>query len=133
RSSADFCSYADAAAAGAEPGFACLTAATDVARTLVAEADSRGSCPGTLDEVGNAICVPFLAAGDPCAPSPPPCRENEVCTTRGVSRALLLTGPDARRWPNAPSRSAPTATWTALGSHRRAPGSCRYPSGFPVD
>src|SRR5262249_60766314 len=74
RSSADFCSYADAAAAGAEPDFACLTAATDVARTLVAEADSRGSCPGTLDEVGNAICVPFLAAGDPCAPSPPPCR-----------------------------------------------------------
>jgi hypothetical protein len=57
--------YADAAAAGAEPDFACLTAATDAARTLVAAADSRGPCPGTPDEVGNAICVPFLAAGDP--------------------------------------------------------------------
>jgi len=57
--------YADAAAAGTEPDFACLTAATDAARTLVAAANSRGPCPGTPDEVGNAICVPFLAAGDP--------------------------------------------------------------------
>jgi hypothetical protein len=57
--------YADAAAAGAEPDFACLTAATNVVRTLVAAADSRGPCPGTPDEVANAICVPFLAAGDP--------------------------------------------------------------------
>jgi hypothetical protein len=57
--------YADAAAAGTEPDFACLTAATDAARTLVAAANSRGHCPGTPDEVGNAICVPFLAAGDP--------------------------------------------------------------------
>ena len=57
--------YADAAAAGAEPDLACLTAATDAVRTLVAAANSRGPCPGTPDEVGNAICVPFLAAGDP--------------------------------------------------------------------
>ncbi len=57
--------YAAGAAAGAEPDFACLTAATDAARTLLAEADARGPCPGTPDAVVNNICVPFLADGDP--------------------------------------------------------------------
>src|SRR5262245_50141963 len=57
--------YADAAAVGTDPGFTCLTAASDAVRALVAGGDARGPCPGTPDQVANAICVPFLPAGDP--------------------------------------------------------------------
>lgn len=57
--------FADAAAIGAEPDFACLTAAGRVVRARIAEASPDGQCPGTPDQVANAICVPFLGPGDP--------------------------------------------------------------------
>jgi hypothetical protein len=56
--------YADGAAIGGEPNFACLQAASNAVKAAVAAAGAGGPCPGTPDGVANSICVPFLSPGD---------------------------------------------------------------------
>jgi len=58
--------WAERAAVGEGPVFACLQAASAAVRAAVAAAHIKGPCPGTPDQIANAVCVPFLSeAGSP--------------------------------------------------------------------
>lgn len=75
--------YVAAASAGLDPAPACLFAAADRGRAGLAAADGRGPCPGTPDAVVNALCVPFIPAGDPA------CRAAKLRAAGSRSRQRL--------------------------------------------